>query len=114
MTPRPGRRATRATVPPTAPPRATAPAATKSERIALRVSADQRVLLDEASRAEETTLSEFVLRAATRRAEDVLADRRRFVVSEADWNAFVAVLDQPARDLPRLRRLMNTPSILER
>lgn len=88
--------------------------ATKNERIALRVSSAQRVLLDEASRAEETTLTEFVLRAATRRAEDVLADRRRFVLSEDAWQAFVELLDRAAIERPRLRRLMKTPSILER
>lgn len=86
----------------------------KNERIALRVSSAQRVLLDEASRAEETTLSEFVLHAAIRRAEDVLADRRRFLLSEDAWKAFVDLLDRPAVEKPRLRRLMTTPSILER
>lgn len=86
----------------------------KNERIALRVSSGQRLLLDEASRAEETTLSEFVLRAATRRAEDVLADRRRFALSESAWAAFVELLDRPAVEKPRLRQLMTTPSILER
>lgn len=86
----------------------------KSERIALRLSSAQRVLLDEASRAVDTTLTEFVLGAATRRAADVMADRQRFVLAPDAWRAFVALLDRPAVEKPRLRRLMTTPSVLER
>lgn len=95
-------------------PRTAGPAGPKTGRIALRLSAAQRVLLDEASRAEETTLSEFVLRAATRRAEDVLADRHRFVLPDEAWTAFVELLDRPAVEKPRLRRLMGRPPLLER
>lgn len=81
--------------------------------MAVRISPEQRSLLSEASRAQETTITEFVLCAATRAAEDVLADRRRFVLAEPDWAAFLAALDRPHRDLPRLRRLLATPSVLD-
>jgi uncharacterized protein (DUF1778 family) len=89
------------------------PTQPKSQRLAVRITPEQRSLLSEASRAQETTITEFVLGAATRAAEDVLADRRRFVLAESDWAAFVAALDQPPRDLPRLRRLLTTPSVLD-
>ncbi len=89
------------------------PTQPKSERLAVRISSEQRSLLSEASRAEEKTITEFVLGAATRAAEDVLADRRRFVLAEPDWAAFLAVLDRSPRDLPRLRRLLATPSVLD-
>lgn len=85
----------------------------KSERLAVRISPEQRSLLSEASRAQEKTITEFVLGAATRAAEDVLADRRRFVLAEPEWAAFLAALDRPPRDLPRLRRLLTTPSVLD-
>lgn len=85
----------------------------KTERLAVRVSASQKSLLDEASRASETTLTEFVLTAATRAAEDVLADRRRFVLPRAKWAEFARMLDAPPRSLPRLRRLLSSPSVLD-
>jgi uncharacterized protein (DUF1778 family) len=85
----------------------------KSERLAVRVSPEQRSLLSDASRAQETTITEFVLSAATRAAEDVLADRRRFVLAAPEWAAFHAALDRPPRDLPRLRRLLASPSVLD-
>jgi uncharacterized protein (DUF1778 family) len=79
----------------------------------MRVSATQKTLLDEASRASDITLSEFVLNAATRAAEDVLADRRRFVLPPKQWEAFVRVLDAPPQSLPRLRHLLSSPSVLD-
>ena len=78
----------------------------KSERIALRVSESQRDLLYEASRATASTLSDFVLGAASRAAADVLADRQAFVLPAERWDAFVEILDRPERSLPRLRALL--------
>lgn len=92
---------------------ASRPKSPKSERLAVRVSPEQRSLLSEASRTQETTITDFVLSAATRAAEDVLADRRRFVLGGAEWAAFLAALDRPPRQMPRLRRLLATPSVLD-
>jgi uncharacterized protein (DUF1778 family) len=85
----------------------------KSERLSLRASGTQRALLREASRVEGTTVSDFVLRSATRAAEDVLSDRRVFGLPDERWDAFVEVLDRPARQLPRLRRLLESPTVLD-
>lgn len=85
----------------------------KSERLNLRANAWQRTLLREASEVEGTTVSEFVLRSATRAAENVLADRRAFALSEDRWQAFMEILDSPARELPRLRKLLEAPTVLD-
>ena len=87
--------------------------AVKEARIALRVSNDQKTLLDEASRAEGTTLSEFLLQSATRHAEDVLADRRRFLLDAEQWAQLTELLDRPAVARPRLRRLLAKPSVFD-
>jgi uncharacterized protein (DUF1778 family) len=86
---------------------------TKSERIALRVSESQRELLYEASRASASTLSDFVLGAATRAAADVLADRTTFVLPPERWDAFVDLLDRDARPMPGLAAFLARPSILD-
>jgi uncharacterized protein (DUF1778 family) len=88
-------------------------ASPKTARLAVRVSASQKTLLDEASRITDTSLSEFVLSAATQAAQDVLADRRRFVLPRRQWNHFVRLLDAPPRSLPRLRRLLESPGVLD-
>jgi len=87
--------------------------ANKSERLSLRASATQRTLLREASQAEGTTVSDFVLRSAIRAAEGVLADRRVFALSDDRWNAFIEILDSPAQELPRLRTLLESRTILD-
>jgi uncharacterized protein (DUF1778 family) len=89
------------------------PQSPKSGRIGVRTSDKQRSLLLAASRAEGTTISEFVLKYATRAAEDVLADRRAFVLAESQWTAFTDVLDRPPRDLPRLRELLEAPTTFD-
>ena len=86
----------------------------KDERIAVRASREERALIANASRVAATTVSDFVLRASLERAEDVLADRREFTVPADRWAAFVAMLDRPPTDKPRLRRLLTETSVLER
>jgi uncharacterized protein (DUF1778 family) len=87
--------------------------ATKDGRIAVRASQEQRELIALASVEAKTTVSDFVLTATLERARDVLAERRTFVLPPEQWDAFVALLDQPATDKPRLRRLLTEPSILD-
>lgn len=84
----------------------------KTERLDLRITAEQRELLQEASHAERTSLTNFVLSHATKAAENVLADRRLFQLSSTRWDAFVRALDEPPRELPRLRKLLETSSVL--
>ena len=83
--------------------------ATKDVRLGLRLSDHQRGMLQDASRAEGTTVSEFVLRHATIAAGQVLADRRSFQLAPAEWDAFTSALDRPERELPRLRALLQEP-----
>jgi uncharacterized protein (DUF1778 family) len=39
-----------------------------------------------------------------------MTDQTRWVLSEQQWQEFMALLDRPAQDLPRLRALMLRPS----
>lgn len=87
--------------------------ASKSDRMWFRVSERQKALFERASDAQDTSVTEFVLSAATRAAEDTLADRRSFLLDDDAWQAFNEVLERPARELPRLRRLMDTPTVFD-
>lgn len=60
------------------------------------------------------TLSSFILGATRIRAEQLVADRVHFSVSQEQWKAFMDALDRPAREIPRLQRLMNEPTVLEK
>jgi uncharacterized protein (DUF1778 family) len=53
--------------------------------------------------------------ADARRVRDAeaLLDRRYFSVDPERWAAFQAALDAPARPNPRLKKLLQTPSVFE-
>lgn len=85
----------------------------KSERLAVRITKRQHALLTEASRAAQTTVSEFVLDAATEAAEQVLADRTQFQLPAEQWRRFLSALDAPVEPLPRLRQLLESRTVLD-
>jgi uncharacterized protein (DUF1778 family) len=76
--------------------------------INLRASARQKSLIDQAARAQGRSRTDFMLGAACREAEEVLLDRRYFVLSGEAFEKFSAALDAPPAQNPRLRRLLET------
>jgi len=90
-----------------------APMPTRSVRttkLDLRLSPQARQTLTAAARASHRSVSQFVLESALSRAEETLVERRHFELSAEQWNAFMAALDAPPRELPRLRRLFQEAS----
>jgi len=85
----------------------------KSERIDVRASAAVKQLLQEAARASHKNVSEFLLDAGINAANQALADRLRFELSEADWEAFQPALDRPVSAKPKLKALLNNPGLLD-
>ncbi|OHC81470.1 MAG: hypothetical protein A3G73_09465 [Rhodospirillales bacterium RIFCSPLOWO2_12_FULL_67_15] len=86
----------------------------KESRLNLRASAQQDALIRKAAASLGKNVTEFVLDSACANAEHVLADRRHFVLDEARWKAFLKALDRPAVERPRLKKLLTTPSVIER
>ncbi|OHV82761.1 DUF1778 domain-containing protein [Rhizobium sp. LCM 4573] len=84
---------------------------TRTEKLDLRLTPEAKRTLAAAAQAEHRSLTDFVLESALGRAEEALANRRVFQLAPEQWEAFVAALDEPPRDLPRLRKLLNEPSI---
>ncbi len=78
---------------------------TKTQRVHLRVAASDDELFRSAAAASGESLSEFLVEGGRERAERVLADRSRFVLSRAQWRAFTAALDRPAREIPAVVEL---------
>jgi uncharacterized protein (DUF1778 family) len=87
--------------------------ATKTERFAVRLSAEQDALIRRAAEVEGTDLTNFTVTATLAHARDVLADRRLFVLDDAGWTEFLAVLDRPVSYKPRLEKLFTEPSIFD-
>lgn len=85
--------------------------ATKTARFAVRLTAEQDALIRRAAEVEGTDLTNFTVTATLAHARDVLADRRLFVLDEAAWTEFLAVLDRPVSPKLRLGKLFAEQSI---
>lgn len=85
----------------------------KSERIDVRASAAVKQLLQEAARASHKNVSEFLLDAGINAANQALADRLRFELSGANWEAFQTALDRPVSTKPKLKALLNNAGLLD-
>jgi len=84
-------------------------AETKTQRVHLRVAARDDELFRSAAAATHESLSEFLVESGRERAERVLADRTRFVLTAAEWEAFSAALDRPPREVPAVVELFRRP-----
>lgn len=78
----------------------------KDNRLAVRLTSEQRARVDQAAAAEGRTVTEFAVAALSERAAHVLADRRLFPLDSEEWDRFCALLDQPVQQLPRLAELL--------
>lgn len=85
----------------------------RDSRLNLRASQQQQQLIRRAAAVLDKSMTEFVLESATANAERVLADRRWFVLSGEDWERFEALLDAPALDTPKLKRLLSEPTVFD-
>jgi uncharacterized protein (DUF1778 family) len=86
----------------------------RTERLNVRVTADQAQIIRRAAKTTKANLSSFLVESACLRAEEALASQQHFVYTDKQWEAFSAALDRPTQEKPRLRALLKRPSILER
>ncbi len=77
----------------------------RTTKLDLRLSIDAKARLSAAAEAKHQSVSQFVLESALGRADEALAGRHRFSLDGERWAAFMAALDAPPRNLPRLERL---------
>jgi uncharacterized protein (DUF1778 family) len=87
------------------------PVIQKDTRIDLRIENSQKDFLVYAASLKKVKLSAFVLNSAIKEAEDLLASKTQFPLSEAQWKAFNAALDRPARENPKLKKLFKTADV---
>jgi uncharacterized protein (DUF1778 family) len=86
----------------------------RTEKLDLRLSLSAKRALQSAAQAARRPVSDFVLESALARAEETLPDRRIFGLNAERWEAFQAALDAPPIPAPRLARLLNEPSVIEK
>lgn len=87
--------------------------AARREKLDLRLSSSDKRTLEAAASVSSRSVSDFVRESALSRADEMLADRRTFVLSKAKWSEFQAALDAPTRSLPRMQRLLTEPGFFD-
>lgn len=85
-------------------------AAKRPGRINMRVDERQERVLRAAAELSGETLTGFVLSVATQHAEEVLQRAHRIDVSVVAFERFVAALDEPVEEMPKLRDYAHRPS----
>jgi uncharacterized protein (DUF1778 family) len=81
--------------------------------LSVRMSAQERALLEAAAEQAHTSLSDYVRRKALVEAEMDLMDRRVITIPAEDWEKFEAWVHSPPKELPGLRKLLGTRPVWE-
>ncbi len=81
----------------------------KSDRLQLRISPDEKTLIEQAAAISGQTISEFVLANVRDAAFNKVVDRRLIELGEDDWTALNRRLEETPRVNEGLRRLLARP-----
>lgn len=81
----------------------------RSDRLQLRISPQQRAVIQLAAEASHETVTDYVVRHAVSAAKNDLADRRFFAIDDTAWAELTALLDRPPVRKPTLERLFSEP-----
>ena len=82
-----------------------------SSVLSVRLSGQERMLLEAASTKARSNLSDFVRRKALESAEVDVLNRTIVTIPASDWDAFEAWVKRPAEAIPALAELAcRTPS----
>jgi uncharacterized protein (DUF1778 family) len=79
-------------------------------RIDIRVDEEKKNVISRAAELSGQTITQYVLGLVWPDAERRVTEDTRIRLSETDWEAFAARLDEPPRELPELKALLNRKS----
>ncbi len=88
--------------------------ARRTSMINLRAFPAQRELIDRACAATHKKMTDFILEASCREAEQVLCERRYFVLNEDAFTEFKKALDTPLNENKAVRKLLASKSPWEK
>jgi uncharacterized protein (DUF1778 family) len=85
--------------------------ATKETRLSIRASELEKSILEQAAFYQNQNMSQFILQTSLKVARTLLqeSERTRFVVAPEKWEEFCRRLDEPPRDKPALKALLDEP-----
>ena len=85
----------------------------RTEILELQLSPEAMQAITEAASVAGQSVSEFVLASALSRVEETLPGRQHVGPTTEQSADFIAALDAPPKDQPRLRWLLRDPSVVD-
>ncbi|MGL4428519.1 MAG: DUF1778 domain-containing protein [Silvania sp.] len=78
--------------------------AVKKQRIDLRLTDEDKSMIEEAAAMSNQTITQFMVNSASERAAEVIEQHRRLILNEGSWNRIMDALDNPPEPNDRLKR----------
>jgi uncharacterized protein (DUF1778 family) len=85
--------------------------ATKSDRIELRLTSEQKSEIEQAAALSGRSVTDFSVSLLVREAGEVIRVERDLRMSKKSWDAFNEILDRPAMPVSGLADLLKRPSV---
>ena len=79
----------------------------RTSRLNIRATARQEDLIRTGAETTGVSVTDFILESACLQAEQILSERRNFIATPKQWQAFIDILDRPAQVKPGLARLFS-------
>jgi uncharacterized protein (DUF1778 family) len=86
----------------------------KDQPISMRLPASDLAIIDRAAGLRGRSRTEFMRDAALREAESVLIEDRLVTLTPEGFDAFLAILNEPARPVPEIVEVMRRQAPWER
>jgi uncharacterized protein (DUF1778 family) len=86
----------------------------KSERLDLRLTAEQKAIIEQAASMEGTTAAGFTVTAVMERASEAIYRSRTLMLSPRAWDEFIDLLDARPAVPEAIVKLLAEPSVLEK
>ena len=78
--------------------------ALKKQRIDLRLTDDDKSMIEEAAAMTNQTITQFMVASASERAAEVIEQHRRLILSEESWNLVMDAISKPPAPNDMLKR----------
>lgn len=78
--------------------------ALKKQRIDLRLTDDDKNIIEEAAALSHQTITQFMVSSASERAAQVIEQHRRLILNEESWNLVMDAISHPTAPDDRLKR----------
>jgi uncharacterized protein (DUF1778 family) len=86
---------------------------TKSDRLELRLTPAQKNEIEQAAALSGRSVTDFSVPLLVKEAGEVIRIERDLRMSKKSWDAFNAILDQPAQPVNGLADLLKRPTVFE-